>query len=142
MMEKEIILIGYNTTENGIVIEGACERGDYNINLTRKNLTKYSSSLEIDVTDMTPEEVITKYSELLSNRQMYTSIYTTGSGNKARISTIMTEHPLKHMLSLLLIPSNHIIMYGGNISIEINVSSFDYYYGDKDVITSSEVIAF
>lgn len=140
-MEKEIILIGYNTTENGIVIEGACEKGEHNINSVRKNLTKYNDIIEIDVTNMTPEEVITKYSELLSNRQMYTSIYTTG-GNNTRISTIMTEHPLKHMLSLLLIPGNHIILYAGISGIEININSCDYYYGVNDVITSLEVIAF
>lgn len=139
--EKEIIAIGYNTTEEGIIIEGYCERGDFNIGVARKNLTKYNDIIEIDVTDLTPEEVITKYSEAINNKQIYTSIYTTGSGSGARISTITTNYPLKHMLSLLLIPGNHLVMYGGFINIEINVSAYDYYYGDKDVITSSEVVS-
>ena len=142
MKEREYIAIGFTKTENGIIVEGYCEEGEYNINLAKKNLSKYNDTLEIDVTELTPEEVITKYSETINNKQMYSSIFTTGSSASARISTFMTEQPLKHMLSMLMIPGNHIIMYGGNISIEININSFDYYYGEQDIITSSKVISF
>lgn len=139
MNEKEFIIIGYTTKPEGIVIEGFSEKGEYNVNLAKSLTAKYDRHFEIDITDMTPEQIMTEYSEVINDRKQYTSILT--SDNRVKISTITSRYPLKHML-LCSMAGGHTIMYGGNIDVEIDIVSSDYYYGEEAVITSSEVIAF
>jgi hypothetical protein len=138
-MEREIIVIGYTAKTEGIVIEGFFCKGEYNTNLAKSSISKYDRHFEIDITDMTPEQIMKEYSEVINDRKLYTSILT--SDNRVKITTITSRYPLKHMLSCLM-TGGHTIMYGGNIDIEINITSSDYYYGEDAVITSSEVTAF
>jgi hypothetical protein len=139
MNEREFIVIGVTESTNGIIIEAFCTSGEYNLNLAENVLEKYERRFKIDTTDLSPEEILKEYSEAINNKQYYYYSIILTTSNKVRITTCTTRYPLKHTLSLLMTPGNHTILYGGTVNIEINATSYDYYYGEEAVITSSEV---
>lgn len=136
MNEKEMMLIGYTTSRNNLIIEGYNVKGEYNISLVKKKLEKYDEHIEIDLTELGPEEIYKSYNMKIDNRELYISIFTRDNNN-AKIQSMRWRYPLRHVICLLFNKNSHVIMFSGK-DVEVDISS-DYYYGDKSVITSSEV---